>query len=103
MNHIAYRPLPTVAPGQRVQVMAIAAGQRATHRLQAMGLVPGADIQVIQSQGNGALIIAVGDSRLAVERGIAHKVLVQPLAAPASAARGTPTALDGLDEAEVGA
>lgn len=78
MRAYLYQPLPMVEPGQRVRVVTIDAGQRATHRLKDLGLVPGVELRVIQSSGNDALIIAVGDSRLAVERGIAHKVLVQP-------------------------
>jgi ferrous iron transport protein A len=70
-------PLPTMAAGSRVRVTAIAAGLRATRRLKDMGIIPGVEVRVIQSLGNGALILGVGDSRIAVERGIAHKVLVQ--------------------------
>lgn len=76
------QPLPTVAPGQHVEIVAIAAGQRATRRLQDLGLVPGVNLRVVRSQGHGALILAVGEGRLAVERGIAHKVLVQPTMQP---------------------
>lgn len=73
-------PLSLIPPGQRVRVVTIAAGQRATRRLKDLGLVPGIELCVVQSQGHAALILAVGDSRLAVERGIALKVLVQPTA-----------------------
>mgnify|MGYP006305185303 CR=1 FL=1 len=79
MTSARSQPLPTIPPGQRVQVVSIAAGHRATRRLQDMGLIPGVEIRVLQSRGEGALMLAIGDSRLAVARGIAHKVLVQPV------------------------
>jgi len=70
----------TMAPiGQRLQVVSLAAGERATRRLLNMGLVPGAEVSIIQAQGNGAMMIVIGDTRLAIERGIAHKVLVEPV------------------------
>jgi Fe2+ transport system protein FeoA len=79
MSHPACRPLPTIEPGAHVQVLRIVAGQRATRRLHDLGLVPGAALRMLQASGHGPLLLAVGDSRLAVERGIAQKVLVQPL------------------------
>ncbi len=79
MTSARSQPLPTIPPGQRVQIVSIAAGHRATRRLQDMGLIPGVEIRVLQSRGEGALMLAIGDSRLAVARGVAHKVLVQPV------------------------
>jgi ferrous iron transport protein A len=84
MKPYAYRPLPTIAPGHWVKVMTIAAGQRASRRLKDMGIVPGATLRVVRSGGNGAMILGIGDSRLAIERGIAHKVLVQLTPQPAA-------------------
>lgn len=69
--------LALVAPGQRVRVVDIAAGQRVTHRLTELGIIRGAELEVLQS-GWGPLLIAVGDTRLALERGIAHTIRVQP-------------------------
>jgi len=65
--------------GQRMMVVDILAGHRATHRLAHLGLKPGVVLEIVQGQGDHALILAVGDTRIAVERGIAHKVLVQPV------------------------
>lgn len=71
-------PLTSIATGQRVQVTSVSAGRRAKHRLASFGLIPGTQLEIIQSQC-GPMLIAIGDTRIAVERGIAHKVLVQPL------------------------
>jgi ferrous iron transport protein A len=90
MSHPACRPLPTIEPGAHVQVLRIVAGQRATRRLHDLGLVPGAALRMLQASGHGPLLLAVGDSRLAIERGIAQKVLVQPLQQPARSAQSHP-------------
>ncbi len=72
-------PLSMVAPGQHLQVIGIAAGRRVKRRLADLGLIPNIELDVVQNQGNGPMILAMGDTRIAIERGIAHKVLVQPI------------------------
>lgn len=67
--------LSLVAPGQRVRVLDIAASHTVSHRLHALGIVPGATISVVQDDGN-SLLVAVGDTRLGVTRGLAHRVQV---------------------------
>lgn len=71
-------PLSMVASGQHLRVIGIAAGRRAKRRLADLGLIPNTELDIVQNQGSGPLILAVGDTRIAIERGIAHKVLVQP-------------------------
>lgn len=71
-------PLTMATVGQQVQIVSIAAGQRATRRLAEMGLIPGCEIEIMQNQGYGPLLLAIRDTRLAIERGIAHKMIVQP-------------------------
>lgn len=70
-------PLSMATTGQRLQIVNVAAGHRASRRLTDLGLIPGVELEIVQDQGAGALIIAVGDTRLAIERGIAHKIQVQ--------------------------
>jgi ferrous iron transport protein A len=82
MNRAAHPNTPTMpltmaAPGQPVQIVSVAAGQRAARRLAEMGLIPGSEIEIMQNQGCGPLLLAIRDTRLAIERGIAHKLLVQ--------------------------
>lgn len=72
-------PLTMAETGTRFRVVSIAAGHQATHRLAELGIIPGVEVGIIQGQGRGPLLLAVRDTRLAVERGIAHKILVQPL------------------------
>ncbi len=70
-------PLSMMKPGQRLRVMGIAAGRCANRRLSDLGLIPDTEIEIVQKQGNGPLILAVRDTRIAIGHGVAHKVLVQ--------------------------
>jgi Fe2+ transport system protein FeoA len=71
-------PLAMVSPGEEVCLVSIRGGQRMRKRLADLGLNLGMTVRVLQHNGHGPLILAVKDSRLAVGRGMAHKILVQP-------------------------
>ena len=80
-NHIPQRdclPLTMATPGEWLRLVKITAGNGLRHRLTEMGLIPGVEFQVVQSEG-GPLVLAVHDSRLAVGRGTAHKIMVKIL------------------------
>lgn len=64
--------------GQPVRLLVINAGQRLTHRLSELGLTPGVELLIVHDSG-GPLLLAVRDSRVAVGRGMAHKIRVEPL------------------------
>lgn len=53
-------------------------GHRLEHRLNHMGLVPGARVEVVQNNAPGPVIVAVKDTRICLGRGIANRVMVQP-------------------------
>lgn len=71
-------PLPLVPQGQHVRVVEIDAGRQANHRLTEMGITRGTEVAILQDNG-GALLLAIGDTRLALGRGLAHKIRVQCL------------------------
>ena len=71
--------LNMAAPNQDVRVVAINGGLKMKQRLADLGLNQGATIRVLNDSGHGALILAVKDSRLAIWRGMAHKILVEPV------------------------
>lgn len=74
-------PLAMVTPGETVKLVAIHGGQRIRQRLADLGLTPGTTLQVVQANAWGPLIVAFkGDARLALGRGMAHKIEVEPLA-----------------------
>lgn len=71
-------PLSMIAPGQRIRLVEITAGRRLRRRLTELGLTPGVEIEIVQDQG-GPLLLAVRDTRLALGRGMAHKIIVRPV------------------------
>jgi Fe2+ transport system protein FeoA len=67
-------PLSMAGVGQKVRLQSIDAGRKLTHRLTELGLTPGVELTIIQD--SGPLLLAVRDSRVAVGRGMAHKMQV---------------------------
>jgi Fe2+ transport system protein FeoA len=71
-------PLSMSVAGQELRLDEIRAGRRLTHRLAELGLTPGVTLRVVQKNG-GPLLISVRGSRIAIGRGLAHKLLVTPV------------------------
>ena len=70
-------PLSGVAPGQEVILTSISGGRQLQHRLTEMGLVRGSRFRVIANAHRGPFIVSVKDTRLALGRGVVHKILVR--------------------------
>ncbi|NCC35280.1 MAG: ferrous iron transport protein A [Chloroflexia bacterium] len=68
-------PLSIAGTGARVQIVEFSGGMRSAHRLAELGLTPGSEVTILNNDGS-ALLLAVGDTRLGLGRGLAHKVLV---------------------------
>lgn len=71
-------PLAMTSVGEKVRLESIQAGEKLTQRLTALGLTPGVELSVVQDAG-GPLLISVRDSRIALGRGMAQKVMVSPI------------------------
>ena len=71
----AHFPLAMAGIGEEVRLESIRGGEKLVHRLTAMGLTPGISLSIIQDAG-GPLLISVLDSRIALGRGMAQKVMV---------------------------
>lgn len=71
-------PLPFANPGEPVRVTGFAQGRDIEKRLAGMGLTPGCEIHLMHTDG-GNLVVAVGNSRLALGHGLAQKILVTPV------------------------
>ncbi len=69
------RSLLDIAPGERVRVVSTGGGRRFSQRLADLGLVPNSEIQVINN--TGPIIVALGNSRVALGRGVAAKIVVK--------------------------
>jgi ferrous iron transport protein A len=73
-------PLTMATPGEDVKLIAVRGGQRVRKRLADLGLTPGTVLQVVQTDAWGPLIVAFkDDARLALGRGMAHKMMIEPL------------------------
>ncbi|MCP4428690.1 MAG: ferrous iron transport protein A [Chloroflexi bacterium] len=72
-------PLSMAVVGEPVRLKQIDAGRKLTCRLMELGLTPGVELTVVQDSG-GPLLVAVRDSRVALGRGMAHKMRVELLA-----------------------
>lgn len=70
--------LAQVASGQRLRIEGVDAGKRLLARLIAMGLAPATEARVMLNRG-GAVVLATGETRVALGRGMAEKILVRLL------------------------
>ncbi len=75
--------LDKVARHQKVRVLELAGGHRFHDRLAGLGIGLGCEIEILQqAQGRGGLLIARDQSRLALGRGMARKIIVEPILQP---------------------
>ncbi len=76
------RQLPLVAlpPGARARVVGIAGGgMNVRMRLLQMGLTPGTLIEVVDNRGRGPVLVRVRGTVVALGRGVAEKIIVEPV------------------------
>lgn len=72
-------PLTCADHGELLELVEIRAGGKLRQRLFDLGLTVGMTVRVMQRDTCGPLILAVkNDSRLAVGRGMAQKMMVKP-------------------------
>jgi len=74
-RHTGLRALTEVAPGERVHLVNLAGGHHFSQRLADLGLVPETEIQVLNN--TGPVIIALGNTRIALGRGMAGRIFVR--------------------------
>ncbi len=72
-------PLSNLRPGESGVVINLQGGPNFRSRLYAMGLSPGATVQVVNVYNPGPVVVEVGGARLALGRGMASRVLVRKL------------------------
>ncbi|WP_296806234.1 FeoA family protein [Thiocapsa sp.] len=72
-------PLMMADEGACLRIIALNGGKGLTTRLTELGLNVGSEVRVVQRQGGG-LLVARGESRIALGGGMAAKILVAPLA-----------------------
>jgi ferrous iron transport protein A len=59
-------------------ILSFSSGRLETMRLASLGFTPGARIAMAQNYGRGPLIVTVRGTRVALGRGEAEQILVQP-------------------------
>lgn len=69
--------LSMIDPGKEVTLIDINGGRGIRSKLYSMGLVPGVTLKILNRSGSGPVMIAVKDSRLAIGRGMAEKIIVE--------------------------
>jgi len=79
-NSVQAFPLGLAKEGERVKIVGIASGKSLAKRLTAMGLTDGTAIQVLQWQPHVGFVVRCGETRLAIGAGMAHKIMVEPVA-----------------------
>jgi ferrous iron transport protein A len=68
--------LPT---GGRGVVRLLRGGEEFNHRMVALGFTPGVEVTVVQNYGRGPILVTVRDTRVALGRGEALKLLIEVL------------------------
>jgi ferrous iron transport protein A len=70
-------PLAMASPGKLLAIISVNAGWRLQRKLLDMGLTPGVQIRIVNSQYAGPVLIDLRGSRLGLGRGVAQKILVK--------------------------
>jgi Fe2+ transport system protein FeoA len=70
-------PLTKVREGNKAVLQSVEGGRHLRSRLAALGLLPGAELEVIQNSGQGPFVVAVRGSRIVIGRGMAERIAVE--------------------------
>lgn len=65
--------------GELAKVVTIAGGRGASLRLAAYGIAPGVVVEKIGTLAGGPVVLKIGQSQIAIGRGLAAKVMVETL------------------------
>lgn len=72
-------PLAMIVPGKEVILISIAGGRGLRARLTDMGLNAGMKLKILHAHRPGACIILVGNTRLVLGYGMAHRIFVKEI------------------------
>jgi len=75
----ALLPLSIAKQGERLIIREVHGGGTARARILSMGLRIGDEIEVISNQGQGQMVIAVDVKRFIIGRGMAEKIICEPV------------------------
>ena len=69
-------PLNMLSMGEEAELVDVRGGHGVKRRLSALGLNPGMKVAMIQNAMRGPVVLSVMDSRIALGRGMAQRILV---------------------------
>lgn len=69
-------PLMLADEGKPVRIVALNGGREMDRKLTAMGLAIGSKVSIVSRHGQGRLVVAREDARIALGCGMAHRILV---------------------------
>jgi len=78
-NRIQVMPLVMAKPGERLIIEDITGGSGAKMRLLSMGLRLKDEIEIVTNPKQGQIVVAVDFKRFILGRGLAQKIMVQPV------------------------
>jgi len=78
-DHIQPMPLIHAKQGERLEIKEFTGGASARMRLLSMGLRVGDKIDIITNLNKGQMVVAVDYNRYVLGRGLAQKILVEPV------------------------
>jgi ferrous iron transport protein A len=73
--------LGAVRKGEAARIRKMQGGHGFLSRLASLGFTPGTHLRVVQNYGHGPIIVSVRDTRVALGRGEAEKILIERVAA----------------------
>ncbi len=80
MKHAIIQALNTLEAGQKGVVVTVKGGKEFQHRLISMGLHAGREVKVLHQGDNGVpMLIALGETRLAIGQDMTRQIFVAPL------------------------
>jgi len=78
-DHIQLMPLVHAKQGEQLEIKEFTGGASARMRLLSMGLRVGDKIDIITNLNKGQMVVAVDYNRYVLGRGLAQKILVEPV------------------------
>ncbi len=70
-------PLGLLRLGDKAEVVEIISGKHPCSRIENMGFRAGKTVEILNNGGQGPLLIKVEESRLALDHGLAMKIMVR--------------------------
>jgi len=77
MEQNPVRSLTAVKTGEKARLVRVDAGRGLNSRLASLGFVPDAEITVVSNGHPGPFVVVVKDVKMALGRGVAHKIIVR--------------------------